>query len=279
LLKYVPGQDLKYTSSLTAGASFVTKKQTQSFKATITTVTHSLVKSVDTTGNGTIGSKVDSVKISANVNGKDVPVPVTNKDIQSASSNMTTTMSPRGAFMGFDAGQSMKGTDPQQIKMMSAMITSLMSDLAPLPDHPVNIGDSWRGGLTFKPAGLVVSMKMTLNGIKQVGNDSVAQIGTKIFVTFDPPADAKMKSGVKAPAGSIEVSGTGEFDLDTTGGYFNSSEMDLTATAKAKGNVQTPKMTILSGQSASFNCHIESVLDSVTVNAPATDSTPAPAVQ
>jgi hypothetical protein len=281
--KYLPGQDLNYSTNLSASASasFQSKSQSGTFAAKFTTVTDQITKKVDSAGNGTLAFKVDSLKIAVSVNGKSIPIPIKQSDITSATSTGTITMSPRGTFVDVDPGRAVKGTDAQQMKLGETMIAAMISDLAFLPDHPVNVLDTWRGGLNMAQAGFVISMKMTLEGVKVVDSHNVAQIGIKIFITAAPKQDPT-KTHAKTPSGSVQISGQGELDFDLDNGYAQSFIVDLTALMKSTpgihGHVNSSQFgqNFSIPQTASFACHYDSTLLGVsTVSAPAPNPTPA----
>jgi hypothetical protein len=288
VFKYVPGDDLQYQSTITASGSCRIKSQPFSAKLTIASVGDQIVKSVDSYGNGTLTGKVDSLNVSVIINGKSVSIPITPADIKSTANVGSVTMSPRGTYISSDPGKAIPASESQELSLGNAVISSLTSQLAILPDHPVAVLDTWRGGLAFAPVGLAISMKMTLNSVKVVNGHNIADIGVKLFVTLAPNLD---KYHDDTPDIKVQLSGLGDVDFDIDDGYAQSYAFDMTALLKLKPRLHKHHHRDDSGdnempQSGTLTCHIDSALQGVTYvgvtyanPAPTPQATPAPTPQ
>jgi hypothetical protein len=262
LYKFVVGQDQKYQMTTTTTGTLDINGRAMPMTQTVTGDIHQVITKVDKNGDGTIAMSFDNLNMNMVVNGSAIPIPP--DQVSKMMTGFSTTLSPQGKLIGMTTAAGAPAGAADTSKILSQ---GLSGNVAILPDHPVNIGDTWRGSMNLAALGMQTYMKMTLNGVNSLSGNNVAMVAIKTSSTINP------KSGAgSSTVGQVDALGTMGFDLDN--GYMRSLSEVMTIamniTPGANSTTNTPPV----GGTITLHSNVSMDLVSVTMKSLDSLSTP-----
>ncbi len=215
--KFTAGQVITYKSSTDIDSTMVMSGQTIPLKQHIESMMTQTIQSVAADGTATIKSGISSMQMSTNGQPTTLPDDVMNKLAAGSSMTMTPTGKVKSLEMTDTSGGGLPGMD------MTG--SNPFGQMALLPDHPVNVGDSWRATVPIAQIGADMAVSMKLSQILKDSGASIAEIGTKYYAATKPGGSTIEGAPMKM---DMLLNGTGTTDFDIDAGNVKSTVANMT---------------------------------------------------
>ncbi len=225
--KYTPGevQRYQYTTDTSSAGGYTSFSSNVPMVTHMTAVLTETVQSVNpATGNATIHLAFGQPTMTMTANGATMPISVPANSLGGG----TMVVSPIGARISMKldgttgaapTGTAFTGVAPTGAELPNTVSSGgTMGQFSPFPEHPVSVGDVWRGVISFGSAvGGEMYTKQSLLGVSSNGGHSVADIALRY--SMDMNLSRTAGDGLRITG---TETGTGREQFDVTDGSVKS---------------------------------------------------------